>query len=159
MEQNCSRSVSLQLIRRLNTFFTSVVISRWLRSASTIQGDRLLTKVHFQRQRQIKELTNFSNRVFNVVLYKGNSVTLHMKSPSTIKYSICQIFTVSDTLFDARIVSLGENKRLKFGIRSQEPLKHRTYCWKSASRTQNLHQTLRIRSSTNNVNQTKRMTK
>ena len=28
------------------------------------QGDRLLAKVHFQRQRQIKELTNFSNRVF-----------------------------------------------------------------------------------------------
>ena len=64
VEQNCSRSVSRQLIRRLNTFFTSVVISRWLRSASRIQGDRLLAKVHFQRQRQIKELTNFSNRVF-----------------------------------------------------------------------------------------------
>ena len=87
----------------------------------------------FKDKDKLKISRIFRTGFFNVVLYKGNSVTLHMKSPSTIKYSICQIFTVSDTPFDARIVSLGENKRLKFGIRSQEPLKHRTYCWKSAN--------------------------
>ena len=63
----------------------------------------------FKDKDKLKNSRIFRTGFFSVVLYKGNSVTLHMKSPSTIKYSICQIFTVSDTLFDARVVSLGEN--------------------------------------------------